>query len=180
VSHLAVFDVVPTGEALRRADHRLAIGYWPWSLLAQAEPLPERLIAADPAAFVDAALSGWGTDAKSFAPEIRAAYIDALRDPDSAHAVCEEYRAAATLDFAQDETDRKAGRKIACPTLVLWGAKGPLDTWYEDAGGPLGIWRAWCDNVSGRPIAGGHFFPEQNPEETIAALRAHVMARVMA
>jgi haloacetate dehalogenase len=174
VTHLAVLDVIPTGEALRRADHRLAIGYWPWSLLAQAEPLPERLIAADPAAFVDAALGGWGTDAESFPAEVRDAYIEALRDPTAAHAICEEYRAAVTIDFAQDEADRKAGRQIACPTLVLWGAKGPLDAWYEDAGGPLGIWRDWCGNVSGRPIEGGHFFAEQNPDTTIATLRGFV------
>jgi haloacetate dehalogenase len=171
-----VFDVIPTGEALHRADQRLAIGYWPWSLLAQAAPLPERLIAADPAAIIDAALGGWGTKADSFSPQLRDIYIEALHDPASAHAICEEYRAAATLDFVQDEADRKAGRQIACPTLVLWGAKGPLDIWYAEAGGPLGIWRAWCRNVSGRPIEGGHFFPEQNPDETVAALRGFLAA----
>ena len=99
---------------------RLALGYWPWSLLAQPEPLPERLITTDPEAVVDDALGGgWGTEHASFPPEIRAAYIDALRDPASVHAICEEYRAAATLDFARDMEDRKAGRKIGCPVLAL-------------------------------------------------------------
>ena len=99
---------------------RLALGYWPWSLLAQPEPLPERLITTDPEAVVDDALGGgWGTERASFPPEIRAAYIDALRDPASVHAICEEYRAAATLDFARDMEDRKAGRKIGCPVLAL-------------------------------------------------------------
>ena len=65
-----------------------------------------------------------------------------------------------------------AGKRIACPTLVLWGAGGPLDQWYSDAGGPAGIWRNWATNVeAGRALAGGHFFPETNAPETLAALR---------
>jgi haloacetate dehalogenase len=172
VERLAVLDIIPTGEALRRADLRLALGYWPWVLLAQPEPLPERLITADPEAVVDNALEGWGTDRAHFPAEARAAYIAALRDRETVHAICEEYRAAATIDFARDETDRQAGRKIRCPVLALWGQGGPLDQWYTDAGGPLGIWRSWADNVEGRAISGGHFFPEQNNDATIAALRA--------
>jgi haloacetate dehalogenase len=172
VDRLAVLDVVPTGEALDRADARLALGYWPWSLLAQPEPLPERLIDAAPEAFVDAALGGWGSSPESFPDGVRRHYIDALRDPASAHAICEEYRAAATLDYAADRRDRAAGRQIEAPTLVLWAAPGPLDAWYEDVGGPIGVWRAWAADVAGRPLAGGHFFPEQNPEETLVALRA--------
>jgi hypothetical protein len=65
---------------------------------------------------VDNALTGWGSDRKCFPAEVRAAYIAALRDPATAHAICEEYRAAATLDFAQDMDDRRVGRRIACTT----------------------------------------------------------------
>jgi haloacetate dehalogenase len=172
VERLAVLDIVPTGEALARADVRLALGYWPWSLLAQPEPLPERLIVADPEVVVDNALGGWGTDKASFPEEVRKAYIEALRDPQAVHAICEEYRAAASIDFSQDSADRHADRRISCPVLALWGKGGPLDTWYEDAGGPLGIWRAWAADVTGRAVSGGHFFPEQNAGETISALRS--------
>jgi haloacetate dehalogenase len=172
VARLAVLDIVPTGDAFARADMRLALGYWPWSLLAQPEPLPERLITASADAVVDNALSGWGSDRSRFAPEVRDAYVHALRDLPTVHAICEEYRAAATLDFAQDMEDRKANRRIACPTLVLWGKGGPLDQWYAEGGGPLGIWRAWADEVCGRAVEGGHFFPEHNPSETIGELRA--------
>jgi haloacetate dehalogenase len=172
IDRLVVLDVIPTGEALDRADARLALGYWPWSLLAQPEPLPERLIAAVPDAFVDAALGGWGSDPETFPADVRSLYIDALRDPASAHAICEEYRAATTLDYAADRRDRAAGRQIPAPTLVLWGASGPLDTWYKDAGGPVGIWRAWARDATGEPLAGGHFFPEQNPDDTLSALHA--------
>jgi haloacetate dehalogenase len=172
IDRLAVLDVVPTAEALDRADARLALGYWPWSLLAQPEPFPERLIAAAPEAFVDAALDGWGSDPRTFSGEIRRHYADALRNPASAHAICEEYRAAATLDYAADRRDQVAGARIKAPTLVLWATSGPLDLWYQDAGGPVELWRAWAPDVSGEAVSGGHFFPEQNPKGTIAALRA--------
>jgi haloacetate dehalogenase len=172
IERLAILDIVPTGEAFRRADHRLALDYWPWSLLAQPEPLPERLITADPEIVVDDALGGWGSDRASFPPEVRAAYIDALRSPEAVHAICEEYRAAATIDFVQDEKDRNAGRQIRCPTLVLWSKRSGLDNWYKDAGGPLGIWRDWAANVTGHAMSGGHFFPEQSSAETISELRS--------
>lgn len=172
VDALAVLDVLPTGEVLARADARLALAYWPWSLLAQPEPLPERLILGDPAAVVDSALAEWGSDAAAFPPAVREAYVEALRNPSSVKAICEEYRAAAGLDPEHDREDLRAGRRIACPTLALWAQGGPLDDWYQDAGGPLGIWRRWCAEVSGRAIGGGHFFPETNPVETLAELRA--------
>jgi len=145
---------------------RLALGYWPWSLLAQPEPLPERMITASADAVVDNALTAWGSNRESFPPEVRSAYVTSLRDPATVHAICEEYRAAATLDFAQDMNDRKMNRRIACSTLALWGKGGPLDHWYADAGGPLGIWRDWANDVTGHPIEGGHFFPEHNPHKT--------------
>jgi haloacetate dehalogenase len=135
------------------------------------------MITASADTVVDNALAGWGSDRNSFAPEARAAYVDALRDSPTVHAICEEYRAAATLDFAEDMEDRKANRRIACPTLALWGKDGPLDRWYAETGGPLGIWRDWADHVDGRPVEGGHFFPEQNPRETTAELRAFFSPR---
>ena len=176
IERLAVLDIIPTGDALRRADMRLALGYWPWSLLAQPEPLPERLIAADPGAIVENALGAWGSDDAAFPEALRGAYVEALRDPRAVHAICEEDRAAATLDFEHDMADRAASRRIACPVLVLWGKGGALDEWYGDAGGPLAIWRAWAAEVTGRPITGGHFFPEQNAAETITELRSFFAA----
>jgi haloacetate dehalogenase len=133
-----------------RADARFALAFWPWSLLAQPEPFPERLIAAAPEAIVDDALGGWGSPPAAFGPEVRAAYVEALRDPARVHAICEEYRAAATRDREHDDADRRTGRRIACPVLALWSA--------------------WADDVQGHPLDAGHFFPEEIPNETANAL----------
>ena len=105
-----------------------------------------------------------------FSPEVRDAYVRALSNPERIHAICEEYRAAATLDREHDETDRAAGRRITCPLLALWSEPGPLGSWYAQAGGPLGIWQAWATDVRGYPVKAGHFFPEEIPEETANAL----------
>ena len=132
--------------------------------------MPEALIAGAPRAVVDNALDNWGTDPAAFPTEVRAAYVAALSDPASIHAICEEYRAAATLDLELDKEDRATGRRIRCPVLALWSAGSALDTWYQDIGGPLTVWRNWADEVTGRPSAGGHFFPEQNAAQTAAQL----------
>ena len=172
IARLAVLDVVPTGDVWQRADARLATAFWPWSLLSQPEPLPERLLSAAPDAVVDNALGGWGSPAEAFEPEVRNAYIEALCNPASVHAICEEYRAAATLDRQHDDEDRRNGCRIACPLLALWSAEGALGTWYPDVGGPLGIWQQWADDVRGHALNAGHFFPEEIPEVTAAALKS--------
>ena len=170
VTRLAVLDILPTAVVWDRADARFALGYWPWLLLAQPAPLPERLITAAPDVVVDNALAHWGSASATFGADVRAAYVDALREPARVHAICEEYRAAATLDRAHDEADRAAGRRITCPTLVLWSATGALASWYADAGGPLGLWREWAADVQGRAVDAGHFFPEEIPGETARML----------
>jgi haloacetate dehalogenase len=97
--------------------------------------------------------------------------VAALRAPGHAHAICEEYRAAATLDREHDQNDLRSGRRISCPLLVLWSAHGALGSWYDADGGPIGLWRAWSDDVQGEALDAGHFFPEAAPEPTAEALR---------
>jgi haloacetate dehalogenase len=173
IDKLAVLDAIAIDAAWNRADDRLALAFWPWSLLAQAEPLPERLLASAPDAVLDDALSAeWGTPAETFTDDARAAYLAALSDPDHVHAICEEYRAAATIDREHDAVDREAGRRITCPVLALWSADGPLATWYTDDGGPLSLWRELASDVTGGPVDGGHFFPEEHPQATATALTA--------
>jgi haloacetate dehalogenase len=93
-----------------------------------------------------------------------------LKDRNHLHAICEEYRAAATLDHDHDVADRDSGKKIVCPVLTLWSSRGGLAKWYDREGGPLAIWRAWCENVQGHAVAGGHFFPEEFPSQTAREL----------
>jgi haloacetate dehalogenase len=165
VQRLAVFDVIPISEGWGHADAKFAMTYWPWILLSQKAPLPEKYLLGAPDAVFDNPF-GQG----SFGPEVRAEYIETYRDPARVHAICEEYRAAATLDIEHDKTDRGESRRIACPMLHLWAAGGPLDTFYERDGGPLGIWRKWAESVQGQAMKGGHFFPEENPQETAEIL----------
>lgn len=176
VTRLAVLDVVPTFEVWERADDRTMLAFWPFTLLAQPAPLPERLIGAAPEAIVDDAARNWDTTETVFPPEVRYAYVKALGEPDCIHSICEEYRAAARIDREHDRSDVEAGRRIACPLLALWSGKGGLSKWYADAGGPLGIWSRWAEDVQGRPVEAGHFFPEEIPGETAALLRAFLKA----
>src|SRR5205085_1301615 len=157
IARLAVLDIVPIDIAWARADARLALGYWPWSLLAQPAPLPETILSGSADVIVDNALGGWGSPPGVFSAETRAAYVAALRDPAHARAICEEYRAAAGIDIEHDRADRAGGCRITCPVLVLWSADGPLEQWYAE--GPLALWRQWSVDVRGHAIAGGHFFP---------------------
>jgi hypothetical protein len=113
---------------------------------------------------IDHALSmKWGTPVDTFDEDARAEYLAQLQDPDHVHAICEEYRAAASIDREHDRADRTAGRRIACPVLVLWSGTGPLASWYIDNGGPLELWRELAPDATGHPVDGGHFFPEEHP-----------------
>jgi haloacetate dehalogenase len=172
IARLAVLDILPIEASWRRADARFALAYWPWSLLAQPYPLPEHILSVAAGAIVDNALSEWGSSAGAFPAQVRAAYRAALQQPEHAHAICEEYRAAASIDREHDNRDRASGQRIRCPVLVLWSARGPLDAWYAEEGGPLALWRDWGDEVEGRALEGGHFFPESSPKETAEELGA--------
>ena len=166
VEKLAVFDVIPILEAWSRTDARFAQTYWPWILLSQKNPLPEKYLSGAPDAVFDNPF-GAGT----FGRDIRNQYVEMYRDPVRVHAVCEEYRAAATIDVEHDRKDVDAKHQIQCPMLHLWAIGGPLDTFYSSEGGPLGIWRRWAPNVNGQAMKGGHFFPEENPSDSAEQLQ---------
>jgi haloacetate dehalogenase len=165
VRRLTVMDVVPTGEVWARADARFALAYWHWGFLAQPHPIPERLIERDPEFFFfDAEFGG---AIRGFPAAAVADYARCARDPATIEAMCEDYRAGATCDRRWDDEDRAAGRRIACPTQVLWAGRGALEAWYDT----LAIWRDWADDVTGRALDCGHFMVEERPRETLAAIR---------
>lgn len=168
VRRLAVLDIIPTGEAFRRADMKLAMGYWHWFFLAQPNDLPELLIGKDPDEYWFRHTSREPKPRDFFHPEALADYLRCFRDPQTRHAICEDYRAAATVDYALDEADFAAGRRIACPLLVLWGRKGLLEKWYD----VLSVWRGWAVDVQGFGLDCGHYLAEEKAGETSAALRS--------
>ena len=163
VTALAVLDIIPTADVFRRLDRYFALSAWHWFFLAAPHDLPERMIAADPDAFH---LRGGG---HVFASEALDDYRRSFRDPDCIHAMCEDYRAGATLDVAHDEADR-ATRRIDCPTLVLWGTRGSV----ARVDGVLDVWREWADDVRGRALDSGHFLAEEAPDATCDELLSFV------
>ncbi|MGH2885229.1 MAG: alpha/beta fold hydrolase [Solirubrobacteraceae bacterium] len=167
VTALAVLDIVPTAEVWARANDRLALVYWHWGFLAQPAPLPERLIAGDPDAYLDHHLRsiGLGSEPGRYPQAAIATYRAQLADASAVEAICEDYRAGATIDRELDEADRS--RLIECPVLVLWGTRGALGPLYGDL---LAVWRSWARNVRGRGVEASHFLVEDRPEEVASEL----------
>jgi haloacetate dehalogenase len=160
VEKLAVLDILPTAEMWVRIDRRLGLVNWHWFFLAQPAPFPERLIGADPDAYY------YRGDRSRFHPTALEDYLRCVANPETIHAMCEDYRAGAGIDVELDDADRAAGTKIACPVHVLWAGRDELG-WFD----PIAIWRAWADAVGGRPLDCGHFIAEEAPDETYAELK---------
>ena len=169
VERLAVVDIVPTLEVFGRIDQAMATAYYHWFFLIQPGGLPEHLIGLDPEFYLRRTLGSWGSGTGAFGEAAFAAYLHAFRNPATVHAMCEDYRAAASIDLEHDRTDRLAGRTVACPTLALWGGDSVVGRGYAD---PLALWRPYAPDVRGHALPGGHFLPEERPEETLAALLA--------
>jgi haloacetate dehalogenase len=159
VVRLALLDSVPILEALERCDDRFATEWWHWFFFAQPGK-PERAINADPDAWYSATADDMG-------PEAFAEYHDAIHDPDTVHAMIEDYRAGLGIDRAHDLADREAGRRITCPTMVLWSTRDDLEYLYGD---PLAVWSSWATDLRGHGIESGHHMAEQAPEALAAAL----------
>jgi haloacetate dehalogenase len=163
VSRVAVLNTVPTVEQFERMGAGPSLGYWPWFLLAQPAPFPERLLEADPDGVLDHVFATWTGDPGAIAPEARAAYRRAL-DPPTIAAMCADYRASFHVDRVHDAEDRAAGRRIVVPLLLVTGAE---EVQLADA---PAVWSAWAHDVTAAAVPGGHFVPEEAPEALLAAL----------
>jgi haloacetate dehalogenase len=162
VEKLAVLDIVPTAEMWRRADKEFGLVDWHWFFLAQPYDFPERVIGADPGAYY------FRRSRDRFDPAALVDYELAVRNPETIHAMCEDYRAGATYDHDADEEDR-GRRRIQCPVHVLWAGQDELGDWFD----VLGVWQSWCDGeVTGRALDCGHFLAEERPAETAEELLA--------
>ena len=164
VVKLAVLDIVPTIEHFERAGVSFAMGYYHWFWFAQRHPIPESVINAAPEVWFTAHTSREAKSDDFFHGDALADYLAAVRNPEMIRGMCEDYRAAATIDLDHDRESRQAGEKIACPLLVLWGAKGKIGKWYE----PLDIWRRYgAAEVAGGPVNSGHYLAEEEPGEVL-------------
>jgi haloacetate dehalogenase len=166
VRRLALLDGIPIAEALARCDATFAARWYHWFFFGQTAKPAERFINADPDAWYTATAEQMGAEAY-------ADYRRAIHDPQTVHAMMEDYRAGLGIDRANDEADRSAGRRISCPVLLLWAARDDLEELYGD---PLAIWRDWADDLRGRSIDCGHHIAEEAPGELAAELAAFFAA----
>ena len=173
VDRLGIIEILPTADYWRAFDAALGMAIWHWTFLAQPAPLPERMIGADPAFFLDTMLDRWSLGGRAtLPPASHAAYRAQMADPLRVAAMCADYRAGATTDRAEDEADRAAGRKIAAPLHFLHAEAGfPART-----GIAATAWDGWADTVTASSCRAGHFVMEENPEAVLAAFVPHFKA----
>jgi haloacetate dehalogenase len=166
VEKLCVLDIAPTLDMYEATDMRFASAYYHWFFLIQPAPRPEQMIGADPLGYLHWKLGGWGTGTMHhLEPDALAEYEACFRRPETIHAICEDYRAGASIDLDHDRASRAAGEKIACDLLVLWGQRGVVHALFD----PLALWRAQCAegvDVRGEALPSGHYIPEELPEAT--------------
>jgi len=159
VERLMVLDIAPTRTMYERTTMDFARAYYHWFFLIQPAPLPERLIAAEPLFYLRAKLGGWGSGGTGLFDGRALAEYERCFTPAAIHAMCEDYRASASIDLEHDRADED--RRVECPLHVLWGERGVVHRLFS----PLADWRAKARGpVTGRTTPGGHFIPEESPE----------------
>jgi haloacetate dehalogenase len=169
VRRLMLLDIAPTLDMYAKTDFDFARAYYHWFHLIQPAPIPERMIGGDPIAYLHAKIGGWGSGGLAhFEPRALAEYERCFTTEGTIHALCEDYRASASIDLEHDRAARAAGQKIRCDLTVWCGERGVVHRQFD----PLALWRAQCSGtVDYRAVPSGHYIPEELPAETAAALR---------
>lgn len=170
VARAAFLDIIPQHYLLNNVTRQWATFSWHWFFNIQPEPLPERMMGADPDWFIEKKLAKTKQGLSFFDPAALAEYKRCFRNPATIHAICEDYRATFGVDLEMDAVDFEAGRKIECPALILWGATGGVGRNHKP--GPGDIWQCYASNiVDAKALPCGHYLSEEAPAETTAALR---------
>jgi haloacetate dehalogenase len=170
VKRAAVIDILPNYHIWTHTSKNWALKSWHWLFMAQPYDMPERMMAGVPAQwFMENKLSKPGIGLGFFDPRAFAEYVRCFNWK-TIRGSCEDYRACPTCDFEMDEADRKAGHKVGCQLLVLWGAKSHTGTVYGDV---LAVWRDYATELTGGPIDCGHYVPEEAPDATLGWLLRH-------
>lgn len=160
VSRLVLLDIAPTLSMYQQADDTFARAYWHWFFLIQPAPLPERLIEADPQAYITDIMGRRSAGLAPFDPRALAEYRRCIALEGAAHGTCEDYRAAAGVDMEHERADIEQGRMIEAPLLVLWGEQGVIQRCFE----PLEEWGRLARQVEGEALSCGHYIPEEAPD----------------
>ena len=159
VQRLVLLDIAPTLAMYAQTTDAFARAYWHWFFLIQPQPLPERLIEADPAAYVREVMGRRSAGLAPFDSRALAEYVRCLQLPGTAHGMCEDYRASASIDLVHDQLDRDAGVKLTQPLLVLWGEQGVVHRCFK----PLEEWQKIATQVNGGALPCGHYMAEEHP-----------------
>ena len=168
VIKMILLDIIPTIEHFERTNMEFAMGYYHWFWLAQRSPVPESVINKAPEEWFFAHTSREKKDKDFFHPMALRDYLECIKNPETINAICEDYRAAATIDMIDDKKSRDDNIKINVPLLILWGNKGKLEQWYQT----LSIWKKYCSKeVKGNAINSGHYLAEENPGEVIESIK---------
>ena len=175
VKRAAILDIIPQHHLFNHMNKRWATFSWHWFFNIQPAPMPEKMMGADPDWFIEKKLAKTQQGLSFFHPEALAEYKRCFRNPDTIHAICEDYRACAGIDFDMDTKDFEAGRKIECPALILWGASGGVGRNSNPSPGE--IWQRYATNIVGaQAMPCGHYLTDEAPVETTAAMRAFFAA----
>ena len=164
VERLMLLDIAPTLAMYENTTEAFAKAYWHWFFLIQPQPLPEALIDSDPVRYIRSVMGRRHAGLAAFAPQAMAEYERCVQIPGTAHGLCEDYRASATIDLVHDRADIAAGVKLAQPLRVLWGEHGAVGQCFD----VMGLWRERAVNVSGQGLACGHYIVEEAPEALLA------------
>ena len=168
ITRVAVIDIVPTHKLYHNVTREFATAYYHWFFLIQPAPLPETLIGNSLDYFMNRAFAPLMP--KTITPDAFAEYLRAFKNPATLHAACEDYRAGASIDLEHDDADLT--RKVECPLLALWAERGPMNHQFD----VLATWRERATQVTGKSLPGGHFLPEELPDQVLADLQAFLRA----
>lgn len=168
LTKLLFLDIAPTLAMYENTSDGFARAYWHWFFLIQPAPLPERLIEADPVAYLRDVMGCRHAGLAAFSPEAWAEYARCIAIPGTATAICEDYRASASIDLDHDRADRLAGHRIRAPLRVLWGSQGAVGKCFD----VLSLWEQVAHNVTGRALDCGHYIAEESPEVLLEEMQA--------
>jgi haloacetate dehalogenase len=173
VARAAMLDILPQHHLLNNVTRAWATFSWHWFFMIQPYDLPERLMGADPDFYIERKLAKTKQALNFFGEAALLEYKRCFRNPATIHAMCEDYRATFTVDLAMDNDDFKAGRKIGCPVLALWGTTGGVGRNHRS----MEVWPLYATDIKGgKALPCGHYLSEEAPNETYAELRAFFAA----